>query len=226
MAFETWSPQPTRWGERPPGDGWTISGYQTVNVNEGGNKYNGGFPVSRQIPIYMRNDGVGQAASGGASAAAPASGTPSLRIEPQNPVPLVGQSSGSLPLLASGGFDALNRPITAEDRSYLGVNTESVEDFMKRYNAQRDWVRAGMDITNWSPQGMIDPNKGKTLEVKEPVVQSDLMVGQNASVDGNALGFTRAKSSARKAGLTTKGTSRLRITRGQTSASSGLNIGV
>lgn len=225
MALETWSPQPTRWKELPPGDGWTITGYQTVNVNEGGNKYNNGLPVARQIPIYMRNDGVGQAASSEASAAAPASGTPSLRIQPQDPVPLVGANSNQVPQLAIGGFDALNRPLTAADRAGQGVNTESVEDFMKRYNAQKEWVKAGMDITNWSPQGMIDPNKGQTTTVSEAARQS-LMVGQNASVDGNAMGFTRAKSSARKAGLTTKGTSRLRITRGQTTASSGLNIGV
>ena len=49
----------------------------------------------------------------------------------------------------------------------------------------------------------------------------------STAVDGNATGFTRAKSAAKRAGLTNKGASRLRINRtGQTSASSGLNIGV
>lgn len=51
---ETWSPPATSRGLEPPGDGWTITGYQTVMVNEGGNKYNNGMPVARQIPIYTR----------------------------------------------------------------------------------------------------------------------------------------------------------------------------
>jgi hypothetical protein len=52
-------------------------------------------------------------------------------------------------------------------------------------------------------------------------------VSSSTDVDANAAGFTRAQSAAKKARLTNKGTSRLRISRtGQTSASSGLNIGV
>jgi hypothetical protein len=48
--------------------------------------------------------------------------------------------------------------------------------------------------------------------------------GPGASVDAAATGFRRKRSSARVAGLTTKGTSRFKIT-GQTGKSSGLNIG-
>lgn len=216
MALETWN-QP---GKPPAGEGWQITGYSTVRRD----LPKGGWQTS-QVPIYSRMAGQTTAPAVSASTPTPTSGTPSLRIQPQDPVPLVGTNSSQVPQLAIGGFDALNRPLTAADRAGQGVNNESVEDFMKRYNAQKDWVKAGMDITNWSPQGMIDPNKGQTTTVSEAARQS-LMVGQNASVDGNAMGFTRAKSSARKAGLTTKGTSRLRITRGQTTASSGLNIGV
>ena len=50
--------------------------------------------------------------------------------------------------------------------------------------------------------------------------------GVGSSLDGNASGFRRKKSSARMSGLTTKGTGRFKIGGGQTSSSSGLNIGV
>ena len=49
--------------------------------------------------------------------------------------------------------------------------------------------------------------------------------GAGAGVDGNAAGFRRKKSSARMAGLTSKGTGQFKIT-GQSGKSSGLNIGV
>jgi hypothetical protein len=49
--------------------------------------------------------------------------------------------------------------------------------------------------------------------------------GSSAALEGGAMGFRRRKSSARLAGLTSKGTSRFKIN-GQTSTSSGLNIGV
>jgi hypothetical protein len=49
--------------------------------------------------------------------------------------------------------------------------------------------------------------------------------GAGSYVDGNATGFRRRRSSARTAGLTSKGTSQFKIG-GQTSRSSGLNIGV
>ena len=49
--------------------------------------------------------------------------------------------------------------------------------------------------------------------------------GAGSYVDGNATGFRRRRSSARTAGLTSKGTSQFKIG-GQTARSSGLNIGV
>ena len=48
--------------------------------------------------------------------------------------------------------------------------------------------------------------------------------GMGAGVDGNAAGFRRKKSSARMAGMTSKGTGQFKIT-GQSGKSSGLNIG-
>ena len=81
--------------------------------------------------------------------------------------------------------------------------------------------------------------------VAEPNNQSSLMIGKapeppapppppqfspggvGATLDGNASGFRRKKSSARMSGLTTKGTGRFKISgAGQSSSSSGLNIGV
>ena len=49
--------------------------------------------------------------------------------------------------------------------------------------------------------------------------------GVGSSLDSNASGFRRKKSAARMSGLTTKGTGRFKIG-GQSSSSSGLNIGV
>lgn len=49
--------------------------------------------------------------------------------------------------------------------------------------------------------------------------------GAGAVVDGNVSGFRRKKSSARMAGLTSKGTSQFKIG-GQSARSSGLNIGI
>lgn len=48
--------------------------------------------------------------------------------------------------------------------------------------------------------------------------------GDASSVDGGATGFRRKRSSARTAGLTSKGTSQFKIS-GQSARSSGLNIG-
>lgn len=48
--------------------------------------------------------------------------------------------------------------------------------------------------------------------------------GPGSALDGGATGFRRKRSSGRMAGVTNKGTSALKIT-GQTSKSSGLNIG-
>jgi hypothetical protein len=48
--------------------------------------------------------------------------------------------------------------------------------------------------------------------------------GESDSIEGNAMGFKRKRSSARMAGLTTKGTSQFKIS-GQSAKSSGLNIG-
>lgn len=72
----------------------------------------------------------------------------------------------------------------------------------------------------------IQTEPAKPAEMPAPA-EPLMIVNSNSSVSGNATGFTRAQSAARKANLTSKGSSRLRIKpTGQTSASSGLNIGV
>jgi hypothetical protein len=63
-------------------------------------------------------------------------------------------------------------------------------------------------------------------EIETPEMQPQKFApgGVGAGVDGNAAGFRRKKSSARMAGLTSKGTGQFKIT-GQSGKSSGLNIG-
>jgi hypothetical protein len=63
-------------------------------------------------------------------------------------------------------------------------------------------------------------------EMKFPEMPPQMFApgGVGAGVDGNAGGFRRKKSSARMAGLTSKGTGQFKIT-GQSGKSSGLNIG-
>jgi hypothetical protein len=58
-----------------------------------------------------------------------------------------------------------------------------------------------------------------------PDFQQATSQGPGSMVDGGATGFRRKRSSARTAGLTSKGTSQFKIG-GQTARSSGLNIGV
>ena len=65
-------------------------------------------------------------------------------------------------------------------------------------------------------------NDFKFPEPKDPMFTPG---GVSAGVDTNATGFRRKKSSARTAGLTSKGTSQFKIS-GQSARSSGLNIGV
>lgn len=224
LSIETWRPpgdSRSLWqilsggGQMPEGSGWSISNYESAQLADGMGVRN------VRVPVYQRIAGQPDAAvpnAGGGAQPAPRS---QMAIpQPSDPVPLIPQAG-----LAIGGYDdPLRRPITDADRIGQGVNTESVEDFMKRYNAQLDWVRAGMDITNWSPSGMISSAGKQDLM---PADMSQLSVSGSTGVTGNATGFSRKQSSARKAGLTSKGTGRLRINRtGQTSASSGLNIGV
>ena len=62
-------------------------------------------------------------------------------------------------------------------------------------------------------------------QIPEPEPQKFAPGGVGASIDTNAMGFRRKKSSARLAGLTSKGTSQFKIS-GQSAKSSGLNIGI
>jgi hypothetical protein len=64
-----------------------------------------------------------------------------------------------------------------------------------------------------------------SLAYPSPTAPTYSLPGNNESVDGNALGFRRKKSSAKMSGLTSKGTGQFRIT-GQSGQSSGLNIGI
>jgi hypothetical protein len=63
------------------------------------------------------------------------------------------------------------------------------------------------------------------MKAPEMAAQKFSPGGMGVGVDGNAGGFRRKKSSARLAGMTSKGTSQFKIG-GQSARSSGLNIGV
>lgn len=72
--------------------------------------------------------------------------------------------------------------------------------------------------------------EAQSKPVEMPDIKLDIpgfSVANSTAITNNATGFTRKQSTARKAGLTSRGTARLRINRsGQTTASSGLNIGI
>jgi hypothetical protein len=82
----------------------------------------------------------------------------------------------------------------------------------------------------YSPTPLADAQSGygsggSTAPDPAPSPSQFLPGGMGSSVDSGATGFRRKKSSARSAGLTTKGAARLRINP-SFSSSSGLNIGI
>jgi hypothetical protein len=70
-----------------------------------------------------------------------------------------------------------------------------------------------------------EPPPPAAVPLPPPPEQKFSPGGSSSELEGGAMGFRRKKSSARLAGLTTKGTSQFKIN-GQTAKSSGLNIGV
>lgn len=94
---------------------------------------------------------------------------------------------------------------------------------------------SAMDISSYTPSTytptpLADAQSGygsggSTAPDPAPSPSQFLPGGMGSSVDSGATGFRRKKSSARSAGLTTKGAARLRINP-SFSSSSGLNIGI
>jgi hypothetical protein len=127
----------------------------------------------------------------------------------------------------------------------VGDATKNDSDTIKGYY-QKYLGRTAIDeeVTNWLgtnqtlgeiEKGLMDhPTSMSNLQKNNQMPSSMMMQpdnspeyipgGSGSSVDMNAAGFKRKKSSARASGLTTKGTSQFKIN-GQTSQSSGLNIG-
>lgn len=123
------------------------------------------------------------------------------RKVPQNPVPLVNRSPAPL---VPGGGSGMTAPATKPAAAAPAAS---------------------------SPIGAQTSPTGNTIQsivsVPGPNTMLQVPYSTGTMLAGNAGGFNRARSSARKTGLTTKGTSRLKIARGgQTGASSGLNIGI
>jgi hypothetical protein len=133
---------------------------------------------------------------------------PPPRVEPQNPTPLVPASLA---------------PQAQPQTQY----SEQIASLLKQLNIQSAPTQSSaapaptQSATTTAPRQSTAAPPPPVIEMPEPSYSSSTAVG------GNAGGFTRKQSAARKAGLTTKGTSRLKISRtGQNTASSGLNIGV
>ena len=96
--------------------------------------------------------------------------------------------------------------------------------------AEPDTTYTPPSFDSYNPTPLVDGygsnGSGGTAPDPAPSPAMQFMPGGvGSSVDGGATGFRRKKSSARAAGLTTKGSGRLRINRGSTGAT-GLNIGM
>ena len=108
-------------------------------------------------------------------------------------------------------------PSRVEDPTPLTINQGTSNGSPSPYQSQID------DLLRVISQMSTQQQQAPVINIEPPKPT----FSASTAVDANATGFTRAKSAAKRAGLTNKGTSRLRINRtGQTSASSGLNIGV
>jgi hypothetical protein len=181
MALEIWKPPAglnfLGSNAKPPeGQGWQITGYNTVRTD----LPKGGYKTS-QVPIYGRM----------AAPATPSASSTAATQQAQVAPAVVN------PNLSIGGLDALNRPLTAADRIGQGINTESVEDFMKRLNAQKDWVKAGMDVNNWSPQGEIvksAPQTPPTPAVDVNKMLQDLQISSQKQMQGLMEQFANQQS--------------------------------
>ena len=164
----TWSPLTQGISAKPPGEGWTITGYKTENVPRVGKAAEGGLYSKVQVPIYTRLQ-----APAPAPPPPPAPAPP--RVEPVNPQPLVQATN------QSSGFES------------------QIADVLKE----------------------IASNKTPMPDM------SSLKIASGTNVTGNATGFARKESRARKSGQVTQGTSRVRINRLPTAAPSArVNIGV
>lgn len=131
-------------------------------------------------------------------------------------VPIYTRQTQAAPAPASAPAPAqapAQAPASAQDPTPLNVNqTQSTNPYQSQIDDLLKVIA-----------GMAQPAPAPVVNIEPP---KPTFAGSTA-VDGNATGFTRAKSAAKRAGLTNKGTARLRINRtGQTTASSGLNIGV
>ncbi len=81
-----------------------------------------------------------------------------------------------------------------------------------------------IDAINKAISGMSQATAPAPTPAPEP---PKVLSATGSAVSGNAMGFVRKESRAKKSGATNKGTSQLKIaSQGQTNRSSGLNIGI
>ncbi len=79
--------------------------------------------------------------------------------------------------------------------------------------------------TAYKPEELVSNAPRTETKVPDAPAQMFSPGGIGADIESNAGGFRRKKSSAKMAGMTSKGTSQLKIS-GQSARSSGLNIGM
>lgn len=149
------------------------------------------------------------------------------------------------PEMVGGGFGADGSPtarrLATADFGKDNTSWSSTAGGMYRFGgtpgapmapaaAETDTSYTAPSFDPYNPTPLVDGSgsngSGGTAPDPAPSPSPQFMPGgMGSSVDAGATGFRRKKSSARAAGLTTKGSGRLRINQGST-GSTGLNIGL
>jgi hypothetical protein len=174
-----------------------------------------GKGVTQQTGLKMRTD-----ESGGRFATY----TPEMVTPLRNP-----NSSVSSPYRATADFGKANTSWSATAGGmYRFGGSPSAPMAPASTGSDYEYTPPSFDTYNPTPlvDGYGGSGSGGTAPDSAPSPSPQFMPGGvGSSVDGGATGFRRKKSSARAAGLTTKGSGRLRINQGST-GSTGLNIGL
>ncbi len=132
--------------------------------------------------------------------------------------------------LRIGGEDVLYKPKRAKMGAGLPPFEETFYDTYKYVgnNPKQEQLPSvpnpyeEIEMEEWQMPDYQMPDYNTNMSMPDPQYMAG---GIGSAVDGGATGFRRKKSSARTAGMTSKGTGQLKVS-GQNSRSSGLNIGI
>ena len=183
----------------------TLASFRGPNAGSGGIGQSG---ISRAKAAGLTDEQIKQMAA-----------AEGLRINtPSGPIPNNTSNYGTLasfrgPNAGPGGIGlaGIERAIAA------GYTSEQIQQM-----AQQE----GLGFGSLAQTSLAAPSSTAEQDTSEPTPPPQFSVGGvGANIDMNASGFRRKRSSARLAGLTSKGTSQFKIT-GQSAKSSGLNIGI